>query len=120
PGGADNTVVHVQSLGGRATLLSVVGDDSEGDLLRDSLQRHGVDTANVLVQPGRRTLSKQRILAGSQVLLRLDEGSTEPLDDAGEEQFICRLAAAFAEVDAVIVSDYRYGAVTPRVIRALA
>jgi D-beta-D-heptose 7-phosphate kinase/D-beta-D-heptose 1-phosphate adenosyltransferase len=120
PGGAANTAVNVSRLGGRVTFLSVVGDDPEGLLLRELLGGQGVSTGPLLARPGRRTLHKQRVLASAQMMLRLDRGSTEPLDPRTEHELIDRLARAFARCAAVVVSDYAYGILTPRVVRALA
>src|SRR5947209_10583929 len=120
PGGAANTAVNVRSLGGRVSFLSSVGDDAEGAQVRQALKQRGVPAEHVLVLPDRRTLTKQRVLAGSQILLRLDQGSTGPIDEQAEAALIDRLAALFPQCDAVIVSDYRYGILTPRIIRALA
>src|SRR5437764_546358 len=120
PGGAANTAVNVRSLGGRVAFLSVTGDDAEGEQLRAALEARGVATEHVLARPGRRTLTKQRVLAGSQILLRLDQGTTEPIDSDAEGALIERLAELFPRVGAVILSDYRYGVITPRILRALA
>src|SRR5262249_30065804 len=53
-------------------------------------------------------------------LLRLDQGTTAAVDADTEHELIDRLAALFPRCDAVVVSDYGYGILTPRVIRALA
>ena len=95
PGGAANTAANVRALGGRARLLSVVGDDPEAGLLRRALDRYGVGIEDVLTQPGRRTLAKQRVVASSQVLVRFDHGSSEPIDQAAEAALIERLAELF-------------------------
>jgi D-beta-D-heptose 7-phosphate kinase/D-beta-D-heptose 1-phosphate adenosyltransferase len=63
---------------------------------------------------------EDRIVAAGQLLLRLDQGSTEPLDEKTERAFIDRLTALYPHADAVIVSDYRYGVLTPRLVRVLA
>jgi len=120
PGGAANTAVNVESLGGPVTFLSVVGKDSEGDTLLQALEERGVCTGTVVCHPRRRTLAKTRILAESQVLLRYDQGNTGAVDAETEQILLDRLAAAFPRSDAVIVSDYGYGVLTPRLIRALA
>ncbi|HEU4672499.1 MAG TPA: D-glycero-beta-D-manno-heptose 1-phosphate adenylyltransferase [Candidatus Limnocylindrales bacterium] len=120
PGGAGNTAVNIAELGGRPSFVSVVGDDGHGERLRDALAARGVPTDHVAVRPGRTTLAKERILADGQMLVRLDSGTVEPIDAATEDALIARLAAAHAEADAVIVSDYDYGVVTPRVITVLA
>lgn len=119
PGGAANTAANVCSLGGTAVLLSVVGGDREGDELRQILQQRGIRTEHLLTSPSRTTLVKQRIFCTSQLLARLDWGSTEAISK--QEQEVCdRLGQLFPVCDAVIVSDYGYGIITPRVRQALA
>ncbi len=120
PGGAANTAVNVCSLGGQVTLISVIGDDGEGALLRQVLQERGVSTQHVLTHPGRQTLAKQRVIAGSQLLVRFDQGSTTALDSEMEQALMDELERCFPESDAVIVSDYGYGILTERVIQAIA
>jgi len=119
PGGAANTAVNVHTLGGRVRFLSVIGQDQEGQRLRRALETRGVSGDDLLVHPARRTLSKNRVLAGSQITVRFDQGSTEPLDPAYEARVCQRLQVLWSQCDAVIVSDYGYGILTPRVIRTL-
>jgi D-beta-D-heptose 7-phosphate kinase/D-beta-D-heptose 1-phosphate adenosyltransferase len=120
PGGAANTAVNVRSLGARVSLLSVTGSDSEGGLLRTALEDRGVCTEHLLAQPGRRTLTKQRVVAASQLLLRLDQGSTELLESDPERLLIDRLTGLLPRCNALIISDYSYGVLTPGVLRAVA
>lgn len=120
PGGAANTAVNVRSLGAQVSFLSVIGDDPEGELLQAALERRGIRTDHLLRRHARRTLAKHRVLAGSQLVVRFDQGSTEPLDARTERALIARLQDFFPRCDAVIVSDYCYGILTPRVIEALA
>lgn len=120
PGGAANTAVNVHSLGAKVTLLSVIGDDREGALLKQVLQERGVSTSHVLTHPGRRTIAKQRVMAAATLLVRFDQGSTHPLDSETEQALIEQLEHCFANCDAMIVSDYGYGILTERVIGAIA
>jgi D-beta-D-heptose 7-phosphate kinase/D-beta-D-heptose 1-phosphate adenosyltransferase len=120
PGGAANAAVNARALGARVTFLSVVGDDAEGTALRAALGARGIDPGHVLVDPTRRTLAKHRVLAGAQMLVRYDVGDTGPVARALETRVIERLADLFADHDGVVVSDYAYGVLTPRVIAALA
>ena len=119
PGGAANTVANVRALGAHASFLSAVGGDEEGARLAGALAEMGVDTTSLLVERARRTLVKNRLLAASQMLVRFDEGTTGPISGDTERRLIELLRRLFAEADAVIVSDYRYGIVTPSVIDAL-
>ena len=120
PGGGANTAVNVRSLGAQVHLLSIVGDDDEGRLLHQTLAEHGVATEAVLPWPGRRTHAKHRVMAGAQMLVRFDLGSTEPLDAGAEAALETRLRALWSDCDAVIISDYGYGILSPRVTRAIA
>lgn len=115
-GGAANTAVNIRSMGGRVRFLSVVGGDPEGDLLRRALEAEDVRTDDLLVHSGRSSLVKNRVTAGSQILLRFDQGTTKQIDDGVEDELIDRLSRSFQTSDAVVISDYGYGLVTPRVI----
>lgn len=120
PGGAANTAVNISSLGSRVTFLSVIGNDPEGVLLRQALRERGVPTEHLLVHPARQTLAKHRVMAGSQLVVRFDQGSTDWVDPDTEQALIDRLTELFPQCDALIVSDYGYGILTPRVIDTLA
>jgi len=120
PGGAANVAANVAALGGHATFVSVVGDDEVGNTAVRLLQERGLDASLVLTQSGRRTLSKQRIVAGPQMLLRLDQGSTEPVTPRIERGLIEAIRHAWPQADVVVISDYGYGVLTPGVVQALA
>jgi D-beta-D-heptose 7-phosphate kinase/D-beta-D-heptose 1-phosphate adenosyltransferase len=120
PGGAANTAANLRALGARVQLVSAIGDDNEGSLLRRALLARDVPTDNLQIVRGRRTLTKHRLTAASQLLVRFDQGSTEPLDQVDERALADRLAASWEQADAVIVSDYGYGILTPAIIAVLA
>lgn len=120
PGGAANAAMNLSALGAHTNYLTAVGDDEEGRRLRAALEAGGLDPSEVLVGPGRQTLSKCRVFAGDQMVVRLDQGSSEPLDPALEARLIERLEDAHGRCDLVMVSDYGYGTVTDGVIAALA
>lgn len=108
-GGAANTAVNTAGLGAHVGLLTVVGDDIHGEQLLDELERYGVDTRHVIRSRKRHTLTKRRVCAASNILVRVDEGDTNELDDALRDE----LAEAFRQqirgFDVVIMSDYGYG-----------
>lgn len=119
PGGAANTAANVASLGAQVVFLSVMGEDPEGDRLRHLLQQHHISARHLLTTSKRQTLTKQRILADSHLLLRLDQGSTQAITDDLEEKLISALVELFSTCDAVLVSDYCYGIMTPRLVQTL-
>ena len=120
PGGAANAAVNAAALGARVTLLSVVGDDPEAARLAESLAARGVPPHGLVRDPARRTLVKQRVLAGGQILLRLDAGSTDVVALATAARLREQLRAAWRDVDAVIASDYGYGVLTPALVDEIA
>lgn len=119
PGGAGNTAVNVATLGGQVALLSVLGEDVDGDLLQAALVHYGVSTEHLIRQRARRTLAKHRVIADSHMLVRFDEGNHGPLDGETEWRVMAHLAELFQDCDALIVSDYGYGVLTPRIIKVL-
>jgi D-beta-D-heptose 7-phosphate kinase/D-beta-D-heptose 1-phosphate adenosyltransferase len=120
PGGAANAAANARAFGADVTLLGVVGDDAEATELAALLGDNGVSPDSLVARPGRRTLAKRRVRAAGQVVCRLDQGDTGPADAAGEAELVHRLTAGWAAADAVVVSDYGYGAPTPAVVAALA
>lgn len=120
PGGAANTALNTTALGAQVIFVSVTGDDLEGRTLRSTLEEHNVPTTSIVVEAGRATLSKQRLLAEGQLLARIDQGSTGPISQKTEEDLIGLLYMQVSDVDAIIISDYDYGVLTPGVIKAIA
>src|SRR5580765_2206980 len=69
-GGAANTAANIVSLGGRATLIALVGRDEGGRTLTDCAERAGVDLRAIDHQ--RATLRKTRVVSQQQQIVRLD------------------------------------------------
>jgi D-beta-D-heptose 7-phosphate kinase/D-beta-D-heptose 1-phosphate adenosyltransferase len=120
PGGAANAAANARSLGAQVRLLSVIGSDAHGRRLREVLLASGVGVGDLIARHHRTTLAKERVIADGQMLVRFDNGSTGPIDSATENVLLERLSRGHAKADAVIVSDYGYGILTPRVIAHLA
>lgn len=120
PGGAANAAANLAALGARATLISAVGDDAEGRVLASLLGNQGVAVEPIVRQPGRKTLAKHRIMADTQMVVRFDQGNTEPPDEATEGALLAALRSLVPKSDVVLVSDYGYGLITQRAVEALA
>jgi D-beta-D-heptose 7-phosphate kinase/D-beta-D-heptose 1-phosphate adenosyltransferase len=120
PGGAANAAANIRALGGLPILLAAVGQDHEAALLKECLGERQVSTNWLLEVPGRQTLAKHRVVAGTQVIVRYDQGTTSPLREAAETALLERLNMEFSLCDAVLISDYGYGGITPLIIERLA
>lgn len=119
PGGAANTAVNIQSLGGNAHFLSVIGDDAEGQRLKTVLKNSGISSMELLTAEGRETLAKHRVIGSVQMLVRFDQGTTTTLAGEDEQFLIERLKKRFRQADAVVISDYGYGTCTPQLVQTL-
>ena len=124
PGGAGNAANNVASLGGLVRLVSLVGRDEAGRRLFTVLPRH-VDRAGVSRPGGYRTPVKTRILAGGihsakQQVVRIDRYSSQPVSEAHRRVAERAAVKAIRQADAVLVSDYGSGLVTPRFVTELA
>ena len=124
PGGAGNAANNVASLGATVTLVSLVGRDEAGRRLFQVLPR-GVERSGLARPGGYRTPVKTRILAGGihsakQQVVRIDRFASEPVADSHRiaAERVARRAVKGA--DAVLISDYGSGLVTPTFVHELA
>jgi len=121
PGGAGNVVRNLVSLGATVYLTGVVGTDETGRALRDSLVDLGLTGAHIgfVEIPGRPSTRKTRILAAHQQVCRLDRESRDPVPDDARKTLLEYVERVAPEVQAVIISDYDKGVVTPDVIQRI-
>ncbi|MEM7676917.1 MAG: PfkB family carbohydrate kinase [Myxococcota bacterium] len=109
-GGAANTAANLTALGADVTLVGFVGEDAEGIALADLVRTSGIRDALVCRQGGR-TVTKTRVMAGSQhirkqQMLRIDRANRAPPTTSCIDRWRDRARAALAFADALVVSDY--------------
>lgn len=123
PGGASNAANNVAALGGRALLAAVVGRDDAARRLIGTLHKR-VDSRRVLRAAGHSTPLKTRILAGGihspkQQVVRIDRGVSKPVNASSRKAFEKAAMDLVLRADAVLVSDYGSGLVTPALVSRL-
>jgi D-beta-D-heptose 7-phosphate kinase / D-beta-D-heptose 1-phosphate adenosyltransferase len=122
-GGAANTAANLAALGARVDLLAVFGDDAESRVLRDLLADAGVGTDGCVLEMGRTTPVKRRLVAAGQPVARYDVAPPDPprrstraaLVDALTEALRGGVPGGEHRPDAVLVADYGLGALTAEV-----
>lgn len=124
PGGGANPAVNIVALGGTVTQVGVVGDDEAGRALTARLKGAGIGVEGVVVDPDRPTTTKTRVVARGtlrfpQQLARIDRVDRRPMSTRTARQVIGRIQDLAPQVDAILVSDYRSGLVTPAVVEAV-
>jgi D-beta-D-heptose 7-phosphate kinase/D-beta-D-heptose 1-phosphate adenosyltransferase len=116
-GGASNVAQNVAALGSRAILIGLVGDDPHGADLAALARANPRILPRLVTASGRATTVKTRYVANAQPLLRVDEETTAPLDDATSDALLALFRAALAEADIVVLSNYAKGVLCDRVLR---
>jgi D-glycero-beta-D-manno-heptose-7-phosphate kinase len=117
PGGAANTAANVVGLGGQALLGGVVGPDEHASRLSTALGQAGVDPRGLVVEDGRLTTAKTRIVAHSQQIARVDCEHRASLAPATEDALLRWVEEAMPRADACVLSDYAKGVVSHRLAR---
>lgn len=112
-GGSANVLHNIFALGARATICGVIGHDAMGDHLLGQIEALPSSAKGIVRLKDRPTTIKTRIVAHGQQVVRVDRESTGEVDGDGLaaiKEFIDRHLASF---QAVIVSDYAKGIITP-------
>jgi D-beta-D-heptose 7-phosphate kinase/D-beta-D-heptose 1-phosphate adenosyltransferase len=117
-GGAANVLANVVSLGAKACVVGVVGNDSAGQRLRRSLKEaSSLQRDDYLVTDETRpSTTKTRIIAHSQLVVRADREQRRQVNGRTEKHILDSLKQALQDADAFVISDYDKGVVTPRIL----
>jgi len=123
-GGAANLCLNLAAMGASVTVVGLLGDDSEGAILRSKLDEGGIDTSALIVDPSRPTTSKQNLIGLAQArhpqkMFRVDVESTEAPDEQTEAKLLAAFEATLPEADAVCIEDYNKGVCAPRLCAAM-
>jgi D-glycero-beta-D-manno-heptose-7-phosphate kinase len=116
-GGAGNVAASIRALGGKAALAGVVGADAAGERVRRALIAAGVEAQLVLVSPDRPTTVKTRIIAHSQQVVRADREDASDISGEAVDALVAGLRGEIGSADALVLSDYQKGVVTPALLR---
>jgi D-beta-D-heptose 7-phosphate kinase/D-beta-D-heptose 1-phosphate adenosyltransferase len=116
-GGAGNVANNLAALGAKVEVLALTGADNPAGLLQEELNRLGIDPQGVFADPGRRTTRKTRVFANQQQVVRIDRETRASATGAFADWALERLDALLPELNAIILSDYGKGALTPALLR---
>ena len=117
-GGAGNVFSNIHSLGGNGDILTVTGNDLNGELVKNMVKEKS--SLSMLIKTDkRRTTIKSRYLGNSHQLLRVDDEDCDDIDNETENYFIDLLESAVEFYECVIIEDYNKGLLTPRIIRRI-
>lgn len=120
-GGAANVALNIRALGATPVLCTVVGQDAEGQALRQMLPDTGMTDKGLVFSKTRRTTVKTRVLGNNQQMLRIDQEDDHDLSRQEQKTLVQRVLSLLENmpVQAIILQDYNKGVLTPGVIKAI-
>lgn len=110
PGGAGNVALNSAGLGAQVSLMSIVGNDADAELLTQTLKKAGIHCLFATL-PDIATITKLRVMSQNQQLIRLD--FEKNLGDWDSEFFVQKFRDHVKECDLVVFSDYAKGTLKP-------
>jgi D-glycero-beta-D-manno-heptose-7-phosphate kinase len=117
-GGAANVAMNIKSMGARAVLCSVIGDDEKGNVFQNLLRKEKIESHGILVSPRRITTTKFRIFGNNTQMLRVDEEVESDLSEHDMNELLQRVESIITgeKIDCIIFQDYNKGVITPLLI----
>ncbi|MEO0413730.1 MAG: PfkB family carbohydrate kinase [Verrucomicrobiota bacterium] len=114
PGGAANVARNLTPFEGNVALCGLQGRDANGSLLTATLEENAIQSDLCLILDEFPTISKTRVVARQQQVVRIDREKKFRLSDSQEDQLIQSIAEQIDQFDGMIIEDYGKGLITPR------
>jgi len=118
-GGAGNVINNLRALGAQVDVISVVGGCEISDELKALLSDIGVNSNYLIKQKDRITSKKSRIIAAQQQVVRFDRESKDAINQQSQDKLLSTYNSMLNGYDAVLLSDYGKGVLTPELTQAL-
>jgi len=118
-GGCTNVLNNVFSMGGKVAVSGIVGSDNMGRWLTARLEGMGIDTAGVIIEHGRPTIVKTRVVAHHQQVVRFDREDNSPVSRNSLQGIIEYIKSVKDDLGAVIISDYNKGVFSENLIKGI-
>lgn len=118
-GGAANVARNLRELGASVSVVGVIGADAAGQRLQHLLGEAAIDASSVVVDRRRPTIVKTRVVALHQQVVRIDREARLGLDEGRQAALLGELGTRMHEWDAVILSDYAKGLLSPELAEGI-
>lgn len=117
-GGAANVGLNLKALGAKPILCSVIGDDPKGNEFIELLKGEGMLLDGIIQSSSRITTTKFRVIGNNSQLLRVDEETTENLEEIYQEAIQNKVKEIIQvnDVDVIIFQDYDKGVINAELI----
>ena len=116
-GGAANVALNIQSLGGKVTLCSVIGDCTQNTTFKKLMQKNNLSLKGIIVEKGRLTTKKTRVIADKKHQIRIDQEISFPIKN--EKKIIDIVSDFLSDHNVIVLQDYNKGVLTPKIIKTI-
>ncbi|MEZ4693116.1 MAG: D-glycero-beta-D-manno-heptose-7-phosphate kinase [Aliarcobacter sp.] len=118
-GGAGNVINNLFALGANVDVISVMGDDTVANELKDLLEKIEVSSSNLIVEKNRKTSKKSRLIASQQQVLRYDMESIDDISEESSNKILENLKVNIKKYNSIILSDYGKGVLTTNLTKEI-
>ncbi|MES2733748.1 MAG: bifunctional ADP-heptose synthase [Bacteroidota bacterium] len=115
-GGAGNVALNVQAMGAIPILCSVIGTGVDGESFLSLLKENQLSAEGIIQSEDRMTTVKNRVLAGSQHILRIDSETDALLNEEERKALLKRVKEVASTCDVIIFQDYDKGVLSKELI----
>ena len=118
-GGCANVLNSIYAMGGKVYVTGVIGADSIGQGLISDLRSREIDTSGIVVEKGRPTTLKTRVVAHGQQVVRFDQESRQPIPQASTQKILDYVRSLRNKIGAIVISDYSKGVISKELIEGI-
>ena len=119
-GGAGNVARNIATIldkkniktNGKINLIGIVGDDDSSLLIKDEMNNYSIDNSSIIIDKTHPTITKTRIVASTQQIVRMDEEDLTPFNNDIEVKIKNEINKYIDDCNVVIISDYGKGVIT--------
>ncbi|MFP4459992.1 MAG: D-glycero-beta-D-manno-heptose-7-phosphate kinase [Candidatus Zixiibacteriota bacterium] len=111
-GGAANVAINIAKLGGKPSILGLIGKDMHGRTLNNILEENSISRDYLVEIENRPTTVKTRVIAQNQQVVRVDREDMQDIDGKLHDEMVKELRKALPHIDGIIISDYGKGVIT--------
>lgn len=118
-GGCANVLNSIYAMGGKVYVAGVVGADNIGKRLLEELRQREIATDGIVVEKGRPTTLKTRIVAHGQQMVRFDKESRKPIPKNSTRKILDYINSLQSKIGAIVISDYSKGVISRELITGI-
>jgi D-beta-D-heptose 7-phosphate kinase/D-beta-D-heptose 1-phosphate adenosyltransferase len=115
-GGCANVMNNIYTAGGQVFLAGVIGDDATGKRFLEEFAGKKIPTAGIVVDPGRHTTLKTRIVAHNQQVVRFDRETRKTISPECIGKILHYIEDLVDDLHTIVISDYNKGVITAELL----